>query len=98
MKRFLNTWLAALLLCTLIILGTLTLTTTALSAPPYPPSADLRDQKMVQHLTGPLAGPLSPIIEIEWTRVHSGTLDGVFYDDLRHPQQFPHAGGYRRRW
>jgi hypothetical protein len=81
MKRFLNTWLAALLLLTLVILGTLTLTATARSAPSYQLPVDPHDQ-MVQHLTGSLAQPLSPIIEIEWTRVHSGTLDGVFYDDL----------------
>ncbi len=37
----------------------------------------------------PLAQPNSPIIDVEWTRVHSGTLDGVFYDDL-------YWGGIRR--
>jgi len=28
------------------------------------------------------AEPDASIIEVEWSRVHSGTLDGVFYDDL----------------
>ncbi len=87
MKQSLRIWTAGVLLVTLIMLGALTFTATRARRRPI--GRWLSFKTRCREVTAALAQPLNAINDVEWARIHSGTLDGVFYSDL-------YWGGIRR--